>query len=194
MRKKYFGSLITALIMVITACGSSDSSGTDSTEAAVPPALTGLDAWFESVRSAHEGEKVVLFIRSIENRYWGMNLGFGTYKVINYGNETVLVNYIFPLHPTVGQIGIQDFEKLVKKIKGNNLKIVRTLEYPTTPDQSVVQRVPASGTDGQNRTLASKSEQLDNQEDQSSLNVLWLIVALGFIGGLFRMSSRKAYK
>ena len=140
------------------------------------------------------GEKVVLFIRSIENRYWGMNLGFGTYKVINYGNETVLVNYIFPLHPTVGQIGIQDFEKLVKKIKGNNLKIVRTLEYPTTPGQSVVQRVPASGTEGQNRTLASKSEQLDNQEDQPSLNVLWLIVALGFIGGLFRMSSRKAYK
>lgn len=67
MRNKYFGSLIAGLIMVITACGSSDSSGTDSTEAPITPitpAMTGLDAWFESVRSAHEGEKVVLLMAS----------------------------------------------------------------------------------------------------------------------------------
>jgi hypothetical protein len=148
----------------------------------------------EGVPEFVPGEKVILFIRSIDNRYWGMNLGFGSYKVINYGNETVMINYIFPLHPQVGQVSLQHFEKLVKKIKGSNLKVVKTMQYPTAPDQVQVNRLPASEFEGQNRTVASKSEQLDNQEDQPNLNVFWLIIALGVIGGFFRMSNRRVYK
>lgn len=148
----------------------------------------------EGVPTFVQGEKVLLFIRSIKNRYWGMNLGFGSYRVINYGNQIVLINYIFPQHPQVGQVSFQDFENAVKKIKGTSLKVVRTMEYPTTPDQGEIQRIPASYSEGQNRTLASKTEQLDNQEDQPSLNIFWLVLALGITGGMFRMSNRKVHK
>lgn len=148
----------------------------------------------EGVPEFVPGEKVILFIRSIDNRYWGMNLGFGTYKVINYGKETVMINYIFPLHPQIGQISFSHFEKLVKQIKGSSLKVVKTMQYPTAPDQSQITRLPAMDSEGQNRTIASKSEQLDNQEDQPNLNAFWLILALGIIGGLFRMSSRRVHK
>jgi hypothetical protein len=148
----------------------------------------------EGVPEFVAGEKVILFIRSIDNRYWGMNLGFGSYKVINYGKETVMINYIFPQHPQVGQISFQHFEKLVKHIKGSSLKVVKTLEYPTALDQSQIMRMPASDSEGQNRTIASKSEQLDNQEDQPSFSALWLIIALGIFGGLFRMNRRIVQK
>ncbi len=148
----------------------------------------------EGVPEFVPGEKVVLFIRTIDNRYWGMNLGFGSFRVINYGKEVVLINYIFPQHPKVGQVTLEHFEKLVKKIKGSNLKVVQTLQYPTAPEHGAVQRLPASVVEGQNRTLATKTEQLDNQEDQPNFNVLWLIIALGIIGGMFRMSNRKVFK
>lgn len=149
----------------------------------------------EGVPQFVPGEKVVLFIRSINNRYWGMNLGFGSFRVINYGKEVVLINYIFPQHPQVGQVNFQHFEGLVKKIKGSSFKLVHSMNYPTTPDQSpTVQRMPASEIEGQNRTLASKSEQLDNQADQPSFSVFWLIMALGIIGGIFRMNHPRAQK
>ncbi len=140
------------------------------------------------------GEKVLLFIKSVNNRYWGMNLGFGSFRVINYGKEIVLVNYIFPEHPQFGQVNLGHFELEVKRIKGSSLKVVHSTEYPTQLGQSEIQRIPASASEGQNRTVASKSEELDNQEGQSTLNVFWLIMALGLIGGMFRMSNRKAHK
>ena len=140
------------------------------------------------------GEKVILFIRNVDNRYWGMNLGFGSFRVINYGKEVVLVNYVFPQDPQFGQVTMQRFEQVVKTIKGTTLKVVQSVEYPIVPEKDSVQRLPASVSEGQNRALASKSEQLDNQDNQPNLNVFWLIIALGVTGGLFRMSARKTHK
>lgn len=145
----------------------------------------------EGVPRFVQGEKVLIFIRSIKNRYWGMNLGFGTYKVINYGNKIVLINYIFPQHQKVGQVSYQYFEDALKKIKGSSLKVVHAQEYPTTMEQGNMPRIPAAYSEGQNRTIASKTEQLDNQDDQPRLNIFWLIMALGITGGMFRMANRK---
>jgi hypothetical protein len=148
----------------------------------------------EGVPQFVPGEKVVLFIRNVDNRYWGMNLGFGSFRVINYGKEVVLVNYVFPHDQKFGQITMQRFEQVVKTIKGSGLKVVQSVHYPTSPEKDNVQRLPASISEGQNRALASKTEQLDNQHDQPKLNVFWLIIALGLTGGLFRMSARKTHK
>lgn len=156
--------------------------------------LKGKHVKIEGVPEFVSGEKVILFIRSIDNRYWGMNLGFGSFKVINYGNETVMINYIFPFHPQVGQVSLEHFEKLVKKIKGSSLKVVQSMQYLTAPDESQAKRLPASEAERQNRTVATKSEQLDNQEDQPSFNVLWLIIALAIFGGLFRMGNQRISK
>ena len=137
------------------------------------------------------GEKVVLFIRNVSNRYWGMNMGFGTFKVVNYGKQTILVNSVFPHHPQVGQVAMEYFEKAVKDIKGSNLKVVHSEFYPTNPDQSQF-RAPASAVEeGQNRSVASKSEESEN-DGSKPLNMLWLIVLLGFSGGIFRLSRIKS--
>lgn len=138
------------------------------------------------------GEKVVLFIKNVENRYWGMNLGFGTFKVINYGNEVMLVNFIYPHHPQIGQVNYQYFERALKKIKGSSFKTVQTLQYPTAPQQLKPQRLPAS--ERQNRTLASNSEQLDNEGDRPYFPMFWLIFFLGLTGGLFRLNRSRATK
>lgn len=138
------------------------------------------------------GEKVVIFIKNIDNRYWGMNLGFGTFKVINYGKETMLVNFIYPHDSQVGQVNFQHFEKRLKEIKGTSLKTVMTPQYPTESNTNTIVRAPAS--EGQNRSIASKSEGLDNEEDRPNLNVFWLIAALGFAGGIFRFTRKKSAK
>lgn len=148
----------------------------------------------EGVPEFVSGEKVVLFISSVDNRYWGMNLAFGTYKVINYGKEQIMVNAVFPEDPKVGQINVQQFEKLVKSVKGSSFKVVQSLEMPEAPESSQTQRAPASVIEGQNRTVASDSDQSDNEGEQSSFPVFWLVMALGFTGGMFRLNNRRAQK
>ncbi len=148
----------------------------------------------EGVPHFTSGEKVVLFIKSVDNRYWGMNLGFGTFKVINYGKENVLVNYIFPNHPEVGQVKFQNFETALKSIKGVGLKLVQSTQYPiNSAKTSQLNRVPASTSlvEGQNRSIASKTDQSDNQSDQSKVNIFWLVLVMGFAGGVFRMTRKK---
>ncbi len=153
----------------------------------------------DGVPSFVAGEKVVLFIKSVDNRYWGMNLAFGTYKVINYGNEVMLVNALFPEEPKVGQIKYYDFEKSVKDIKGLNLKVVVSTDYPTIPNQNPIEEVesgrsPASVSEGQIRTIASEADQSDNEEGLPHKNIMWLILALGITGGIFRFSNSRASK
>lgn len=152
--------------------------------------MNGNTSKIEGVPEFVPGEKVMLFIKSVNNRYWGLNLGFGSFRVINYGKETILVNYIFPHHPEVGQVNFHQFEQLVKKIKGSNLKTVQTVQHPSSFDSERPQRAPAS--EGQNRTVASKSEQSDNVEDRPNFSIFWLIAFLGIVGGIVRMSNRKA--
>eukprot|EP00918_Siedleckia_nematoides_P079801 GHVU01174837.1.p1 GENE.GHVU01174837.1~~GHVU01174837.1.p1 ORF type:complete len:180 (+),score=22.25 GHVU01174837.1:2-541(+) len=154
--------------------------------------LNGNHVEVEGVPEFVPGEKVVLFIRNVDNRYWGLNLGYGSFKVINYGKQVMLVNTLFPHNQDVGQVNFQHFEKLVKDIKGETLKVVRTLEVPTPAETNSVQRMPAS--EGQNRAIASKTETLENEDSQPNVNIFWLIATLGIIGGVFRLNNRKARK
>lgn len=154
--------------------------------------LEGKTVQVEGVPRFVPGEKVVLFIRNVENRYWGMNLGFGSFKVINYGKEVMLVNYIFPKNPQVGQIKYGEFENTVKEIKGSSFKVVQSLQYPTAAPKTVVQRMPAS--ERQNRSVASKSEGMDNSEEGRGFNVFWLVMIFGMVGGIFRLTTRKSFR
>ncbi len=144
----------------------------------------------EGVPKFVAGEKVVLFIKNVDNRYWGMNLGFGTFKVINYGRDVVMVNTLFPENPTVGQVNFKDFERIVREIKGSNLKVVQNQQYPTFEGQENVKRSPAS--ERQNRSIASQAPKSDNKDEAHTLNVFWLILILGFAGGISRMMTQKS--
>lgn len=140
------------------------------------------------------GEKVVIFTRSHNNRYWGLNLGMGTYKIINYGKENMLVNTIFPQHPQIGQYPVEEFEKSVRAIKGSHLRVVLSNSHPVEITNRIQERSPASATEGKKRTVASEREEVDNNAASSSFRTFWLLAFLAFLGTCFRFMQRKGHK
>jgi hypothetical protein len=134
------------------------------------------------------GEKVAIFTKSVGNRYWGLNMGLGTYKVINYGNETLLINSIFPNDSKISQIKLEEFEHQVRVLKGSSLK---TVSAPAYFDDESVPRSPASLQEGKKRTVASIREAEDNKEEQSSFSVFWLVTLLALSGALARLFKQR---
>jgi hypothetical protein len=133
------------------------------------------------------GEKVALFTKNVGGRFWGLNLGLGTFKVINYGTETLLINSIFPQNNNVSQVKLEDFEHKVRRIKGSNLKIVMSPQYFEDEDG----RIPASLEEGKKRAVASTLEAEDNKDEQPSLSTFWLITLLALAGALSRLLREK---
>lgn len=134
------------------------------------------------------GENVVLMIKSMKDRYWGLNLGFGTFRVVNYGKDKLIVNSIFPDDVRTSQIPFEEFKKSVREIKGVRLKQVVHHEYQTNNEGNG--RLPASvEEEGKNRSIASKIEEEEN-EGGKEVNNFWLIMFLGFAGAVFRFSRR----
>lgn len=156
--------------------------------------LNGETVKVEGVPSFVPGEKVVLMIKSHKDRYWGMNLGFGTFKVINYGNETMILNTLFPSDRSVGQMKLEEFERSVKKIKLSSLRTVVVPAYQSEEDRKDELRVPASIIEeGKNRAIASKTEEQENTKEPV-FKTAWLIVLLAGLGGLFRLTRQKEAK
>ena len=133
------------------------------------------------------GERVVLFIINKSFRYWGMNLGFGAYKVINYGKEEMLVNYIFPEHPQVGQVKMDYFKDSIKKIKGSSLKNVYSQSMPYNSPS--LNRLPASNQLA--RKMASKENNVSESQPERIVEIFWLLLGLAVLGGTFRIVRQK---
>lgn len=144
----------------------------------------------DGVPSFVTGEKVAVMIKSIDNRYWGLNLGMGAYKVINYGKDTILVNSLFPQNPIVGQINLVEFERKVKEAKGSDMKEVVDASQLETSDEMA--RTPASLIEGKKRTIASKADESENEDANVGLNVYWLLLLLAVLGGGFRLVKNEA--
>lgn len=139
------------------------------------------------------GENVVLMIKSLKDRYWGLNLGFGTFRVVNYGKDKLIVNSIFPDDVRTSQIPFEAFKKTVRDLKGSRLKKVVRHEYQTNTEGANVGRMPASIEEGKNRSIASKIEEGENKRS-SEVSNFWLILFLGFAGAAFRFSRRAVPK
>lgn len=160
-----------------------------------------LRSEIQGVPSFVPGEKAALMLKSVDNRYWGLNLGMGTYKIVNYGNDVVMVNSVFPENPTMGQIKFEEFERRVKEIKGSSLKVVTAPNYPTDSEGLAPQaeRFPASvievdSGEGKNRSVASVANREENEEDQRSKQMFWLVLVLGLLGGAFKLMRPKGAK
>lgn len=134
------------------------------------------------------GEKIALLTKNVNNRYWGLNLGLGAFKIINYGNETLLINSLFPLDTKISQIKIYDFELKVKKLKGSSLKVVISKEFEMRSGQD---RKPSSVDMGKKRSVASKFKEEENINDQSSIGISWLVALLAITGGLSRLMRQR---
>lgn len=135
------------------------------------------------------GEQVVIFTKSLKNRYWGLNLGMGTYKIVRYGKDSMMVNTIFPHEPNMGQIKLEEFERKVRDIKGASLKVVSVQQYPT--ERETESRQPASNPEGKNRTVAGGSEPVENKAAENGFHPMWLLTFLGFLGASFRLARQR---
>ncbi len=145
----------------------------------------------EGVPSFSPGESVVIMIKSYQDRFWGMNLGFGTFKIINYGKESMVVNNLFPEDPVAGQIKLELFEKRVREIKGEAFKVVKSEIQSSGEMLQEKSRRPASvQEEGKNRAIASMSDQEENEEG-TKLSSLWLLLTLALMGGIFRFARQK---
>lgn len=141
------------------------------------------------------GERVALLIKSNSDRYWGLNLAMGTFKVINYGNETLVVNSLFPEDRRMSQIKLEDFERMVRSIKKIGMRVVLTPVSATeSSEKQTVERSPASREDVRSRALASKNEKEENVEKKPLVPNLWLILLLAVMGGWFRLTRQKEAK
>ncbi len=147
----------------------------------------------EGVPEFVPGENVVIMIKSYRDRFWGMNLGFGTFKVVNYGQNRMIVNTLFPEDRRVGQMKFEDFEKTIKQIRGGSLKVVTSQLYPSEIDKTAQSRSPASSPEGKNRAIASQSEQVENGMSHG-VSTLWLVSILALMGGIFRFLRQKEAK
>jgi hypothetical protein len=140
------------------------------------------------------GEKVALLIKAVDNRYWGLNLGLGSFKIINYGKESMLVNSIFPTEGQVSQIRLEDFEGMVKRIKKSGLKtvLVPIDMLPAHPSVHKPRPLLSQGPlVGNKRAIASVEKAEENNDDQSSSSNSWLITVLALLGVLYRLSRQK---
>lgn len=147
----------------------------------------GMTSKIDGIPHFIAGEKVAIFTKNIENRYWGLNLGYGTFRVVNYGNQIMLVNSIFPSDGKIGQVKLADFERDVRAIKGVSLKVVQN----TPRSAPEADRTPASEgpSGGKNRSLASEAPERENEG--GALGQFWLVVFLAFLGGAFRLFRQK---
>jgi hypothetical protein len=146
--------------------------------------LEGITSEVEGVPRFVPGEQIALFTKNVDNRSWGMNLGYGSFKVVNYGKDVMLLNTVFPEDSKVGQISLENFESSIRDIKGSNLKVVQAPE--TLSQEETLGRMPASVAEGKNRSLASKNEENENRGSDSGMDMKWLVICLAALGGIVR--------
>jgi len=148
--------------------------------------IDGVTSFVQGVPKFAPGEKIALFVRSVDNRYWGLNLGLGSFRVVNYGPEVMLINSLFPDDPKVGQVKLEDFEASVRSIKGQGMKTVLT---PSLDED--VDRIPASVEAGKKRSIASASVEGENREVPAGISIYWLLTCLALLGAYYRTFKRK---
>lgn len=135
------------------------------------------------------GEKVVILTKSHQNRFWGLNLGMGTFKIINYGDKDIMVNSIFPNHPKLGQYPLSELDSLVRHLKKAELKVVSQQAYPLEKKAQEMLRAPASADEGKIRSIASVTDEGDNTS-AGSIGTFWLLALLAFLGVCYRLIHR----
>lgn len=145
--------------------------------------LDGVTTVVQGVPSFNPGEKVAILSKSVDNRFWGLDLSYGSYKVIDYGSTTMLFNLAFPENPDFGQISLANFEEKVRTVK-SAMKVVRS------PMDVTVNRSIASVVESENleRNVASAKEP---ESAEPSQDYFWLLFFLSVMGGAFEFFRKK---
>lgn len=131
-----------------------------------------------------EGEKVVLLLKNNNKNYWVQNLALGKFMIKKYGTSDVLINSVFPNHPKVGQIPLENFYDLAQTIKKNKFKERFKDKYEIQTEKYAYQNIGKSS-----RSIASVGEV--EQVSDKGFSTFWLLALLGIFGGLFTFTRRR---
>lgn len=136
------------------------------------------------------GEKNVLLLSQQEDgRLWIQGLAMGTFKVMRIGNQSLLINPVFPSHPELSQIPLEKFLRKVSEVKLANLKDIHSDKYvrELEKDQNRVVHYP----EGNSRSIASTTGVSDNRHEPNVLDSFWLVTMLAIMGVLTAWRARR---
>jgi len=102
---------------------------------------------------------------------------------VKYGDDKVLVNKVFPNQAGLGQTSFYEFEKLVRKVKGESLKVVHSSleDLPAAPTRAIAS-VPEREQVGNFRDIASKPQRAENDDGTPYSQIGWLMGVLAGLG------------
>lgn len=125
-------------------------------------------------------ERVVLFLKKEDGRYWPVNNALSKYTFVKRGRSEYLISNVFPFHPSIGQIPYKKFIDKSESIKKVSY-MVNKLEKLDHFNKSVSNKkftdypkpVPVNNKLG--RSIASISKK---EKTESEFSELWLIMVM----------------
>jgi len=118
------------------------------------------------------GEKVVVLVSKHNEKNWVHNLGLGKFSVKRVGHQEILVNQVYPTIPEVGQIELQKFLSLAKRVQ--NKKVITRLKNKLEQEielQTLKNDLKSSSA----RTIASIQNEVEAPREHSHF---WLVLSL----------------
>jgi hypothetical protein len=131
------------------------------------------------------GEQVVLMLKNHEGKNYLMNLGLGKFSIKKFGSTKILVNSIFPKEPKVGQMPLETFYKLAKRIKGQKFQSRFKDKY----ELHVESESRKIKINKQGRKIASVESRITQEE--SKVSTIWILLMFAFFGAVFTILKKQ---
>lgn len=132
-----------------------------------------------------EGEKIFLFLKEFNSRYWVSNLSLGTYRFKKLGSNKMLVNSVFPYHPEIGQISPSKLYALAERIKNVKFEKKPRDKYQVMRENLKSSKVKTI------RKIASTDQEVSEEKTSESTNIYWLLAILAFIGAIWTLKRQR---
>lgn len=132
-----------------------------------------------------EGEDVVLLLAKGEHGFLLKNLSLGKYNVYRKNGQNFLASSVFSNHPKLGRIKYKAFEEMVEHRFGKRIENIKDDRYVYQAPKSPVKRSAFASLNRKKKGRAIASVGNETEESQlqnTSVNVLWLVLLFGFMG------------
>lgn len=134
------------------------------------------------------GEKNVLMLHAAQDgSLWVQGLASGTFKVVKVGPQRILINPVFPSHPTLGRFPLERFHQIVTEVKGHDLREVHSDKYVREWEK---ERERVFHRKGNSRSIASVAGPSDNVRKADVVDNFWLLTMMAVLGAFFAWRAR----
>jgi len=138
-----------------------------------------------------EGKEIVLLLNKTSHGFVPTNLTLGKYDIIRSEGKKYLQSAVFPDHPRLGKIALEEAMSSFKKHFGSNLQAVNHDKYVYKGNVKKKDRVDYS-SDTTNRSPASDDEV--SNDSSGDLGIFAIIVIFALLGFFSAYSMRPQKK